>query len=248
MVDTKLAIILLAGESKRLRPLTNNMPKCLLEVSGITILENMLIMLHYSGCNRVKLVVGYKSDRIKKLIGKQNQCMSIEYIDNEMFDITNSMYSLRMGLKGVNEPVWVIEGDIFLQDNEIFKLKTEDDIGWFVDSSMKDVDGAYVKDDGNKYAKDLNIIRDVSTIQPDQYKSMGILHFNQSGVEKVKSWLDEGVRDKLYNVYYDVIMEKHIKDENIKLVDAAGNKWCEIDTIADLEYANRTFHNAECAS
>lgn len=240
MNNTKLAIILIAGESKRLRPLTNNIPKCLVEVAGKTILENTLDILSSHGCKRVILVVGYRSDKVHKLISNKYARVQVEYIENNVYDSTNSMYSLKLGLKNVNEPVWVIEGDIFM-DGNILLQNFESDISWFVDSTARDIDGAFLTDDGSGYAKDLNIIRDFALLQPDQYKSVGMLHLNQQGVLKVKSWLDEGVKKGLYNVYYDLIMADHIKDERIKLIDVAGNRWFEIDTIADLESARRMF-------
>lgn len=58
------AIILAAGQGTRLRPLTNSMPKCLVELNGQTLLDHQIRVLQSEGVNDIHLVGGYRVSQI----------------------------------------------------------------------------------------------------------------------------------------------------------------------------------------
>ncbi len=240
MITTKMAIVLIAGESKRLRPLTDEIPKCFLEISGRRILDNTLQSLANHGCKKVRLVVGHQSQKVYAAITERYRDMIIEYIENPYYQSTNSMFSLYLGLKNVEEPSWIIEGDVFFSQN-ILERKTNDTICWFVDSSVRQLDGAFLEDDGTGNAHSLSIIRDLSMLKPLQYKSLGILHTSTDGSLKIQQWLNCGIKENRHNDYYDLIIADHLQEEKIKLIDINGEKWFEIDTPSDLEMARELF-------
>ncbi|MDE5591687.1 MAG: NTP transferase domain-containing protein, partial [Helicobacter sp.] len=66
------AIILAAGEGKRLRPLTLNKPKPLLEIRGKSILENTIDYLQQSGIKDIIVLTGYKHQLFDELQKKLN--------------------------------------------------------------------------------------------------------------------------------------------------------------------------------
>ncbi len=76
------AVILAAGEGVRLRPLTNDVPKCLLKVGKATILENTLSQLPQE-IDEVILVVGRLKKKIKDYIGSFFGGRRIRYIEQE---------------------------------------------------------------------------------------------------------------------------------------------------------------------
>src|ERR1700730_18253181 len=133
MITPKLAILLLAGEGKRLRPFTLSQPKCFARVGGVRILENALRALAQNGCHRAQLVVGYKADIIRREIKDEFSGVNITYVSNPEYQRSNSMYSLALGMHDVHEACWVIEGDDFF-DPEILTLRAVGDIAWYVDS------------------------------------------------------------------------------------------------------------------
>ena len=65
------AVILAAGVGRRLRPLTNHIPKCLVEVNGTPIIVNTLNILTKFNLSRVVIVIGYLGDKVKKRLGKK---------------------------------------------------------------------------------------------------------------------------------------------------------------------------------
>ena len=58
------AIILAAGQGNRLKPLTNNQPKCLVELFGKSIIEHQIDIFHKCGINEIVIVRGYLSEMI----------------------------------------------------------------------------------------------------------------------------------------------------------------------------------------
>jgi L-glutamine-phosphate cytidylyltransferase len=60
------AIILAAGQGTRLRPLTNNKPKCLVELAGKPLLEHQLATLTSGGIDEIHIVGGYLAEQLKR--------------------------------------------------------------------------------------------------------------------------------------------------------------------------------------
>jgi len=62
--DTMKAIIIAAGYASRLRPITNDKPKCMLEIKGKTILEHQLDAFNANGITDISVIKGYKKKAI----------------------------------------------------------------------------------------------------------------------------------------------------------------------------------------
>ena len=58
------AIIIAAGMGIRLNPLTNDKPKCMLEIKGKTILQHQLDVFHANGITDISVIKGYKKEVI----------------------------------------------------------------------------------------------------------------------------------------------------------------------------------------
>ncbi|MBI2084531.1 MAG: NTP transferase domain-containing protein [Candidatus Aenigmarchaeota archaeon] len=77
------AVMLLAGDSTRMRPLTYTKPKPLLQVAGKTILQHNLEQLKKSGIRDVILVVGYLQDKIKNFLKNNSFGMNLKFVSQE---------------------------------------------------------------------------------------------------------------------------------------------------------------------
>jgi L-glutamine-phosphate cytidylyltransferase len=234
------AVILVAGQGNRLRPFTLTNPKCFATVKNRRILENALDSLAEQGCQRVNLVIGHHADVIISSITTNYSGMQISYVVNEHYQTTNSMFSLALGLESVKESTWILEGDVFFEQ-PILNIKTQAEINWFVDSSCRLFDGAYIESDSQNKAVVLEIVKDTASLRQNQNKSVGILKVSYFGLEEIKYWLQEGIRQDRANDYYDLILADHMPEEFISICDVKGYKWYEIDNQEDLENANRLF-------
>lgn len=85
----KKAVIVAAGISSRLYPLTKNKPKCLLRIGKETLLDRSLRILRKYGIKEIVIVGGYKYDLLRKQCNKD-----LIFRLNPFFKVTNNMVSL----------------------------------------------------------------------------------------------------------------------------------------------------------
>ncbi len=88
------AVILAAGIAFRLRPLTDNIPKCLLKLGGKSILERTIDNLINNSIEELIIVTGYLEEKIKSFINQSYPSLKVTYIFNDVYDSTNNIYSL----------------------------------------------------------------------------------------------------------------------------------------------------------
>lgn len=91
------AIILAAGMGKRLKELTSNATKCMVEVNGVTMIERALSQLDALKLNRIVIVVGYEGQKLIDYISTLGVQTQIEYVSNDVYYKTNNIYSLISG-------------------------------------------------------------------------------------------------------------------------------------------------------
>ena len=74
------AVILAAGEGKRLRPITSSRPKPLIPIAGKPLLEHTILGLKAAGIDEVLLIVGYKEQLIKDYFGNGIEKFNIKIV------------------------------------------------------------------------------------------------------------------------------------------------------------------------
>ena len=108
------AIILAAGLGTRLLPITDQVPKCMVEVNGIPIIDNQLDGLLRHGVTDVAVVSGYKADVLAAHL--EARYPSVRIIPNRRYAETNNMYSLFLAkdfLLGDADGFLLMNGDVY---------------------------------------------------------------------------------------------------------------------------------------
>ena len=92
----KSALILCAGYGKRLQPITNDIPKPLLKIKNINLLDNTLKFVQSIGINKIKINTFYLSEQIKNFIEKKNYPLNIDIINDgeKILDTGGGIYNL----------------------------------------------------------------------------------------------------------------------------------------------------------
>ena len=95
-MKVKTALILCAGYGKRLAPITNNIPKPLLKIKNINLLDNTLKFAQSIGINKIKINTFYLSEQIKNFIEKQNYPLNIDIVNDgeKILDTGGGIYNL----------------------------------------------------------------------------------------------------------------------------------------------------------
>lgn len=116
------AIILAAGLAKRLRPLTDSTPKCLLTIGGKTLLEMTIDNILKNGINEFIMVTGYRENMIKEFIGQRYPGLNIRYLTNSDYENNNNSYSLWMTKDYITGDSLLLDSDILFDYRIISKL------------------------------------------------------------------------------------------------------------------------------
>ena len=114
------AIILAAGLGKRLKDLTQDNTKCMVQVNGVTLIDRMLHQLENRKLSKIVIVVGYKAQLLIDYINTLAIKTPIVYVTNEIYDKTNNIYSLALAKEYLcQEDTLLFESDLIFEDSLI---------------------------------------------------------------------------------------------------------------------------------
>ena len=91
-----IGVILAAGMAKRLRPLTDTKPKCLLEVGSRTLLQRTVDAMLQAGISELVVVTGYRGEMLRDFLTQHYPQLTIHFIDNTDYANNNNIFSLWM--------------------------------------------------------------------------------------------------------------------------------------------------------
>ena len=107
------AVILAAGIASRLRPLTNDRPKCLLQIGDRSLLQRSVDALLQQGVKEFVVVTGYRKEQIEAFLKQQYKGASFTFIFNERYASTNNIYSLYLARPEVEgQEILLLDSDI----------------------------------------------------------------------------------------------------------------------------------------
>ena len=106
------AIILAARLGSRLRPLTNDRPKCLVPVLGTPMVEQQIRFLLEVGITDITLVTGYRADKLDYL----RERYGVQLVHNDQYDVYNNIYSLYL-VRELHGDTYVLEFDVYMPSN-----------------------------------------------------------------------------------------------------------------------------------
>lgn len=155
-------VILAAGIGSRLRPLTDDKPKCLVKVAGKPMLEYQLDAYRMAGIQDVIIIVGYKGEQIEKYC-RYIDDLNITIINNEEYEDTNNMYSLYLAKQYLDGQDFILNNADLVIEQDIVKNMIESrvpnlvavDVGLFNDESMKIIcdEQGYIRDISKQIAQ-----------------------------------------------------------------------------------------------
>jgi choline kinase len=240
-VNVNKAIILAAGKSKRLGALTENMPKCLLPLGSKTILEHQIENLRLNGISDITIVTGFCEEMIRKSCGS-----SFRYVSNPVFDKTNSIYSLWLALKQIQDGVIVLNSDVVFHPDILAEL-TGSPYHDALTVSFQDDMGAEEMKVKVKEGKIYDISKGIDPDEADG-ENVGIVKFSAEGVKVLFKKVDELVKQGVVNAWAPLVFQKICLYHDLYCVSTEGLPWIEIDFPEDLEKARKEIYPAICNS
>ena len=218
------AVILAAGSGTRLKPLTDNTPKQLLKVGGISIIERSLKELPKE-IDEIIIVIGYLGSMIKEKLGERFGKRSIRYIEQKKkLGTAHALQICNSYLKG---KFLVLMGDDIYNIKDIKKC-IKNDLSLLVYESNELFTGNEVLVDSENYFKGLN--RTENNKQALVNTGLYILDRSFFNYDLVK--IEKSKEYGLPQTMASISKKYKIKVEKTK-------NWVQINTLEDLEKANK---------
>lgn len=240
-MKTSCAVYLLAGRGIRLGQKTDDIPKCLIEVSNQSLLERSVNHMRSLGVKEVIFVVGYKAERIRSVFGNNWNDINIHYVENEVWETTNNVVSLDLAIPYLETDFYLLEGDLIFEYSEIDKMSIKPN-SMAVAPFESYMNGTVITLHNNKQVSQFYLGNENNA--EEIYKTVNIYHFEKLGfhngvVPELKKLLNSGEQQ----CYYELAIAKAVQKRSIQLdgVIFDNDKWYEIDTESDLNKARSMF-------
>jgi choline kinase len=235
------SLILAAGVSARLRPLTDNTPKCLLKIGGKTILERTVDNLLAYNLDDIIIVTGYLEDQIKSFVKRYYPKLNVTYIFNEQYDTTNNIYSLWMTKDLVmNNEMLLLDSDILFEKSILGLLLHSGHSNCLALRSDHQLSEEEIKVRLNSDKSIAEISKTVD-LKHAIGESIGIEKFSAEFTGKLFEILDRKILvENKVKIFYEAAFQDAIDDGNkLYAVDIGSLKCIELDFAEDIERAER---------
>ena len=238
------AIILAAGVGSRLRPLTDDRPKCLVSLGAETILLRAVRMLSQAGIRRVIVSAGYLEERIREAM--RDTAMEVTIVSNPDYATTQNVVSLARALDVLrpNERFVKLDGDVVFDASLIHALASRPASGIVAVDRSGTLGAEEMKvlvDDPSgpsprvrRFGKALDPIASFG-------ESIGIEWFNADAAPVVATAIRNAVMSGRTDVYYEDIYNDVLDRVALIAEPVSPDAWFEIDDLADLERARLLF-------
>lgn len=239
------AVLLAAGMGNRLRPFTDNKPKCMVEVGGKPLLAHTMDALEQSGFDKLVVVTGYKEEVLREFIENYQISMKVIFVHNEIYDETNNIYSLWLAFNYLNNGFALIESDIILESQILKEFTTPNRIALDIyDQNKHTGTTASVSKDG--YLENLYLKHSKKPTNTELYKTVNIYSFCPDSGISLFNKIDELIKNGDVNSFYELALIELIKRNEISLEMVNFNTvwWDEIDTPDDLERVEMVYLNS----
>ncbi len=239
-------IILAAGSGTRLRPLTNDRPKCLVTYQGYPLIEYILSAADHCGIDDIVVVGGYRADTLRRYLSDR----PVRFYINTEFNNTNMVNTLFCA-----EPE--LRGDIILSYSDIIYSKeiltrmisSSADIAVAVDTAWEDLwrirmenplaDAETMKIDDR--GRIIELGKPASRLSDIQAQYIGLIRLSASAVEPVRRFYraldtsaayDGASFNNMYmTTFIQLIIDRLMPVEAVRI----NGGWLEFDSIQDMD-------------
>jgi len=235
--QVRTALLLAAGTGSRLAPLTDRVPKCLVPVNEISILERLVDSLHEHRFKKLVIVVGHRADSIRKFFESRTEGMEITYITSPLYKTTNNIYSLWLARKAIDEPFLLVESDIVFDSDLLKDMLQPDRIA--IAELQPGMDGTTVTIDNQQ--KVGAFYGGAHKRDNQHYKTVNIYSLSRRTWQLMRERLDHQISTNMVNGYYETVFADMVSEGCLSFSPVLFDhkRWHEIDNHVDLRAAER---------
>lgn len=229
-----IGVILAAGMAKRLRPLTDTQPKCLLEVNGRSLLERTIEAMRGAGIREFVVVTGYRAEMIRERL---SGLPGFTFLDNTDYEHNNNIFSLWMAGQIVRGKEFLLmDSDILCDPAAVKRIAQESGSALAVNRHELGEEEMKVVVD-----KEGRITEISKTCRPEDAmgESVGIEKITADYSTTLYKELDVMIEEEgLIDIFYERAFERLIpQGYTFRVVDTTEYFSYELDTPDDFQQA-----------
>lgn len=233
------AIILSAGQGRRLLPLTAEVPKCALQIGGRSLVEWQVTQLIKCGIDQVTVVVGFEADKVEHILRSHYRPDQVQTLYNPFFSRSDNLVTCWLTRHLMTEDFILLNGDTLFEEAILDRLlgTLSRPITLVTDSKL-----TYDADDMKVMLDEHRVLRVGKTLQPDQShgESIGMMLFRGNGPDLFVGAIDGAIRKpQALKQWYLSVIDEMAQSGLVWNCPIQGLRWTEVDYPVDLEDAQK---------
>jgi len=228
------AVILSAGKGSRLLPLTADRPKCLIDLSGRSLLDWQLDVLQAGGISDIVIVTGFRDHLVDERAARRS---GVRTLFNPFYHVADNLGTCWMMRGEMTEDFIIINGDTIVSSEIVKRLLAGARRPITVTIDEKD---DYDSDDMKVERHGDCLVAIGKTLTPEQTdaESIGMLAFQGEGTQMFSDQIDAMMRTSAGTKnWYLKAIDALAPTGKVGTVSIKGLEWQEVDFPPDLEAA-----------
>ncbi len=236
----KKAIILSAGQGSRLLPLTANLPKCLIEFSGKSLIAWQVDALFDNGVSEIDVVTGFMTEAVEAELARlARPGLTITTRFNPFYKVADNLGSCWIAREAMGEDFLILNGDTLVSQEIVAQVLQPHD--WPIAVTV-DVKLAYDSDDMkvSRVGEQLHAIGKTLTAAQSNAESIGFLAFRGEGAALFRDTVEAYMRTPAgVENWYLKIIDAIAPSGKVGTVSIEGMEWGEVDFLNDIEVVTK---------
>jgi NDP-sugar pyrophosphorylase family protein len=245
MSEVRQAVLLAAGAGTRLLPLTRRLPKCLVPLAGVPLVDHLLGALAAAGLDLDELVVvtGWQGEPLRRHLGDRRGRMRVRYVDNPAFATTNNIVSLARAAPLVRPPFALLESDVVIRPAAVRPLARPDTVLVSRYTDGMSGTGARAGAGGRVTELVLAAHRAPREVRATLLKTVNLASFSAATWACVRHAIGRWITSGRTGAFYEAPIAELVAAGAVDLhaVEVAPRDWQEIDDEVDLARAAAVF-------
>lgn len=234
------AIVLSAGQGSRLLPLTAELPKCLIPLSGRTLIAWQVDALARNGVTEIHVVTGFQTDLVEQELERlARPGLELRVHFNPFYKVADNLGSCWIAREAMAGDYMILNGDTLISDSLAARVQKGGDFPICVTVDVKpkyDSDDMKVERDGERLVH----IGKTLTASQSNAESIGFLAFRGDGGSLFRAAVEAAMRTSagVENWYLKVI-DQLAPTGKVGTVSIEGMEWGEVDFLNDVDVAEK---------